>query len=117
MSRNFEYYYINTAGWDSDDFAVLERVFSRMVSSYNVDSRGEKIKEIDLSLMSLEIKTLLYCVIISHNSEELLNLHNLSDLKSLTPLGNTLIVNDTPLKLKGERFKKYNIYEEMNIQY
>ena len=117
MNKKHEIYYGDISNWNSVDYDVIDRIFSNIISDYGINSRGEKLKEIDLSLVDTKIKALLYCVVIFHGREDLLDLPNLLELKTIKPLDDTLIINEKPMNLKGKRFERYPIYEKMNVRY
>ena len=121
-----EIYYTNTDTWTSNDFDVIDRIFSNIISDYSIpedspmkklDFRGHKLKKMDLTLMDPKVKAILYCVIIFHKREDLFDLPNLLELKTLAPLEETLIINERPMNLKGKKYNRYPVYEKMNIRY
>ncbi len=116
MNQN-KIYYQNQKDWTADDFNALHRYLSKMVEhaydspgSYDGQNRINEIKTISVSEMTKEAKILLYCAILSQNSELINECENLKDLINLTPLSYKLILN--PFKQSGDP-----IYRRFNVLY
>ena len=101
-------YYLDQTGWDKDDYYTLHRYIHRMIF-YN-KKRMEEIKKLDLSRMTAETKTLLYCVIKYYHFDYLFDLQNIKPLENCRPLEKQLV-------LDGATAFEDDIYREMNVVY
>lgn len=99
-------YYLCQDGWTKDDFYCLHRYLHKMIFYYH--KRMDEIKALDLSLMSLETKTIIFCLIKYYNHDFLLELDNLKALKNTKPL-------EKPLIIDGDTARDNDVYKELNI--
>ena len=99
-------YYLCQDGWTKNDFYYLHRYLHKMIFYYH--KQMDEIKALDLSLMSLETKTIIFCLIKYYHHDFLLELDNLKALKNTKPL-------EKPLIIDGDTARDNDIYNELNI--
>lgn len=100
-------YYVEQSDWQKQDYYYLHRYMHKMIYYYK--KRMDEIRQLDLSKMSTETKTILYCIIKYYNYDFLMD-GNLQELRSTKPLDYTLVID-------GATANEENIYSQMNIVY
>lgn len=99
-------YYDDQKNWTSDDFYCLHRYLHKMLLDHK--KRIEEIKKIDLNRMTVETKTIMYCIISYYQMNHLFELDNLHDLLMCQPLKYPLIID-------GDTSRDDDVYKKMNI--
>ena len=99
-------YYEDQTDWESSDFYYLNRYLGRLFLHAN--RRMDEIKSLDLSMMTMETKVLLYIILLFQKKHSFLELENLSELKNTQPLKTKLNLVDNPKDIH-ELYSKYNV--------
>lgn len=100
-------YYLSQVDWTKDDYYRLHRFLHRMF--YYYEKYMDEIKKLELSRMSVETKTMIYCIVKYYNNDFLLT-DNLEELKDTKPLDYKLVID-------GSTASEDDIYAKMNIVY
>lgn len=100
-------YYLNQAGWTSDDYYGLHRYLHRLFMHY--DRKKDEIQSMDINRMTEETKVLIYCILSYYKLNEILELDNFISLNKCTPLVNPLVIGN-------HNIKGVNVYNQMNVK-
>lgn len=102
-----EIYYESQSDWGENEYYYLHRVLHRMFFYY--EKYSDEILKMDPARMSEQTKVLIYCVIRYYHNEFLFEKYsNLSDIRTVAPLEQPLVLESIPLR-------EHTVYEDMNV--
>lgn len=100
-------YYLSQKNWSCDDFYCLNRYLNRLF--IYEEKKQEEIKQLDVSRMSIQTKTIIRCLLEFQNKEYFMDKYpNLAELKDIGPLKEPLYLEKPP-GFYHKIYTKYNI--------
>lgn len=109
MLRSEKIYYMDDSKWDSSDYEQVNSYFNRL---FNYEEKNrEEISSIDLSSISRNIKTIMYCILSYYNKLDYFTskYSNLKDLLNTKPLEEELLITSSSLRFNFKGYKEMGL--------